>query len=499
MPRAPKTERTWVETTLFVALWTIVAISLAGAAGAAYGAVLFGRIDRVDVPLDDPEETAAEGPFFIEPPTSGPPGVFTDDTLPPLGPPGPAINILIVGTDDSEGIPEDDPILTRRDESNLADVLMLLRVDSERGLVSLLSVPRDLWVPIDGANRSLKINSAFAFEKDTEEQRNTRLLNTFRSALDVPVNHMVVLNWAGFRGLVDLVGGVEVCFPLPTRDIKTGLNIEAPGVNDLGGVDALAYVRSRSFSEQNPDGTWSNGDGTGDLGRIARQQEFFRLLVDQTTDVRDPTKLHSIAFTALDNVTIDQALSIDAMLDLARRFSALEGDELRTATLDVGDIVRESRGVEYFALDLLDTEANEFTLDIFRGIEPNFATAKRVDVNLFGADLDQAALLSEVGFPVTNSGEVETERTELAYGPDGRAAAYLLASYIEGDVLYILDSSLIGFDVELRLAPGSKLLVDPVGKDLYPPKHPVIPTTTVPVSATTSAELTTTTEAPVCS
>ncbi len=472
-----------------------MAFSVLVAAGSGYGAFLLNRIDRTDVPVDSLDTQASQETPVIVAPAPGDNGGSVE-TLPPLGPAGPARNILIVGTDDSEGIDPNDPILTARNQQSLADVLMLLRVDPRLNQISLLSVPRDLWVPIDGADRSLKINSAYAFEKDTEDERNTRLLNTFRDALDVPVNNMIVLNWAGFKGLVDLVDGVNVCFPRPARDLKTGLVVNAVGDQTLYGSQALAFVRSREYAEQNADGTWSI-DPTSDLGRISRQQQLLRQLVDQTSGILDPTKLHSVALKAIDNVTIDQNLTIDDMIDLARRFASLEGDELRTLTLETFPIERESRGVQYSALNLLDNEANETTLDIFRGFEPTQPLPKRVSLTVQGGSQQAVADLVALGFkPVVTLGD-SPETTTISFGRDAALQALLVAGYVDGDVEFIADEALDGDEVQLSLSEETLVLDEFELRDVELPEHPPLPTTTTDASQPESA--TSTTEPSICS
>ncbi len=197
------------------------------------------------------------------------PGVATD-----LNPAGAAIeNFLLVGSDSRAGA---DPasvdaagIGTEAEVSgHRSDTIMILRRDKSSGDASLLSIPRDLWVQVPGHDNKRRINSAF---NDGPEI----LVRTVRQELGIPIHHYVEIDFFGFKSLVDALGGVEVCVDYATRDVSTGLNITEPGCHILGGVQALAYARSRHYEEYRDD-QWHEDPGS-DIGRIKRQQQFVDL------------------------------------------------------------------------------------------------------------------------------------------------------------------------------------------------------------------------------
>ena len=188
---------------------------------------------------------------------------------------GPAENYLIVGSDSrANGDPDGN-----NDTSagcNCSDTMMILRRDPDHG-AALLSLPRDLWVPIAGrGGESDKLNSAFGDGPDV-------LARTISDNFGIPINHYVEIDLAGFITLVDKIGGVEVCFEYAAKDEGSGLDVQ-PGCQNLQGPMALAYARSRHFTEWRPD---DNGnfdwvpDNKNDLGRIERQQHFIRLAADK--------------------------------------------------------------------------------------------------------------------------------------------------------------------------------------------------------------------------
>jgi LCP family protein required for cell wall assembly len=141
---------------------------------------------------------------------------------------------------------------------------MVVNVEKSTGIISLLSIPRDLWVTIGDSENTERINVAY-------REGAAVVVRTVNRALGIPIHHYLEIDFQGFKQLVDAVGGVTVCVEYPTRDRNTGLYIK-PGCKNLDGVDSLAYARSRYFEER-IDGEWKV-DGTSDIGRGKRQRLF---------------------------------------------------------------------------------------------------------------------------------------------------------------------------------------------------------------------------------
>ncbi|MEO1060672.1 MAG: LCP family protein [Actinomycetota bacterium] len=491
--------RTWRQRLAIAALAATSFVLIAGAGVLGYVASVLSRIDRVEVgALAGDETSRSADELSAEEILEG-----TQAGEVPLGPAGPAQNFLIVGSDDVSGVDADDAILTERDDEigqSLADTIMLLRVEPSDGSASLLSIPRDLWVEIvdDRGNFEAKINSAFNLVD--EDERADRLTATVSENFDVDIQHYVHVNWNGFRELVDIVGGVEVCFEQPQRDVETGFLVETPGVHELDGDDALAYVRSRRMQEQGDDGTWRSADLQSDLNRIERQQEFLRLVIDQTGDLRSVGSvldLQRLVEAGVSNIEIDEFLAIGEILDLVRRYGAFGGEDLRTLSLEVTDVRRG----EQDTLDLVDSVANDLALDIFRGIEPEDVVASRVTVTVSGPDADEVAdELTEAGFVVeVAAGPGAVGRaTELVYGPGEDQAAFLLAAWLDGNVDYV-DEEIATLGVELRLGTGDlDVLAAPRTPDEVPPVVTAPPTSAPAAPATTIAPTTTEPESSIC-
>ncbi len=189
-------------------------------------------------------------------------------------------NFLLIGSDSRAGIDPNAPDVaatgTEADVSgHRSDTIMILRRDRRTGDAALLSIPRDLWVQVPGHDGKRRINSAF---NDGPEV----LVQTLQNELGLPIHHYLEIDFGGFESLVDALGGVQICVDFATRDVSTGLNITEPGCHVLGGVQALAYARSRHYEEYRND-KWHE-DPASDFGRTKRQQKFVNLALQTALD-----------------------------------------------------------------------------------------------------------------------------------------------------------------------------------------------------------------------
>jgi LCP family protein required for cell wall assembly len=194
-----------------------------------------------------------------------------------------------------------------------ADTIMVLRIDPAAGQLSVLSLPRDLWLPIDGGP-SQRINTALGDGPDA-------LVRTVQDALGIQLDHYVQVDFDGFRRVVDAVGGVTVPFDTPVRDRVTGLRIDQPGCRQLDGDQALAFVRSRHLQAL-IDGRWLS-DPRGDLGRIERQQQFLLSALAHAAEARNPLTVAELLDAAADHVSIDDGLSSGDLVALGRRVASV--------------------------------------------------------------------------------------------------------------------------------------------------------------------------------
>jgi anionic cell wall polymer biosynthesis LytR-Cps2A-Psr (LCP) family protein len=176
------------------------------------------------------------------------------------------------------------------------------------------------------------------------------------------VHHYVEVDFSGFKQLVDAVGGVEICFWYPTRDLNTGLNIVEPGCHLLDGVQALAYARSRHYEELREDAKWHE-DGTADIGRTKRQQNFVNEAMKTAL-----ARVKANPFTAGKVITSStSAIRIDDETDVLAAGASMRnavGDGLETWSLPVFGTTIDGKAV----LQLAD--GSDAVLAYFRGEGP---------------------------------------------------------------------------------------------------------------------------------
>ena len=245
------------------------------------------------------------------------------------------VNFLVVGSDSRAGADPSDPDFANVGgegdvQGRRSDTLIVVNVEKSTGIISLMSVPRDLWVTIGDSENTERINVAY-------REGAAVLVRTINRALGIPIHQYLEIDFQGFKQLVDAVGGVTVCVEYPTRDRNTGLYIR-PGCKNLDGVDSLAYARSRFFEEK-VDGQWRM-DGTSDIGRGKRQRLFTALLMQTAVNrtLSDPFRAGAVMRGATSALLVDERLD---MVEFAQLMRPAAAGQLRRFSLDTfGDTVR---------------------------------------------------------------------------------------------------------------------------------------------------------------
>lgn len=280
---------------------------------------------------------------------------------------GEAQNVLLVGIDNGTGLDADDPVLTGRGASLNTDTIMILRVDPATQQAALLSIPRDLYVPLAGGGRD-RINAALALGGPE------RLIETIKLNFGIPINHYAMVDFAGFRSLVDAVGGIPMYFPWPARDQNTGLFQYDPGCVTLDADQSLAFARSRHF-EIDVDGRWRE-DPTGDFGRISRQQDFIQKALERAVSrgVRNPFVLRELLGVAQKSVTLDSAYTVQDIVDLGSQFRDFDPETLATYT-----VPGTAQMVGPMSVVVMNEAEAQPILDVFRGVVPIAAPEPAVD------------------------------------------------------------------------------------------------------------------------
>jgi LCP family protein required for cell wall assembly len=250
-----------------------------------------------------------------------------------LSPPSDGVeNFLLVGSDSrASADPTDEDFATvGTEEANpgmRSDTLILVRYDTKAKQVSMMSIPRDLWVRLSDNDRFAKVNAAYQRGADV-------LVRTVQRALNVPIHHYVEINFSGFKQIVDSIGGVHVCVPRASRDKATGFHIGRKACKLQSGVEALSYARSRYFEEK-IDGVWRL-EGTGDVGRGTRQRAFMSMLAKDAAIylAQHPLDAHNVLDAFAAAVSVDERLDL---IDLARKLRPIGEGTAISYALPVSD------------------------------------------------------------------------------------------------------------------------------------------------------------------
>ena len=243
---------------------------------------------------------------------------------------GEPANFLIIGSDSRAFVKDatDESHFGNPDQQTgqRSDTIMIAHIDPDSHTGLLVSFPRDLWVQVPGLGGS-KLNAAFNGGPQ-------RVVETIKQNFDIPINHYLEIDFAGFQKIVDAIGTVPIYFPTPAKDKETGLQIDTAGCHRLNGEQALAYARSREYQYVGSNGKWTK-DGTADLGRIRRQQYFIRSLANEAvkSGFRNFTKVNSIIDKTVSNITRDPDLGLSDILALAKTFKEVDPGVVQMITV----------------------------------------------------------------------------------------------------------------------------------------------------------------------
>lgn len=377
-------------------------------------------------------------------------------------PPGEPMNVLLLGSDSRAGLSaaelrKYDPTGSDRRSGRRADTIIFLHLDEDRDKAILVSFPRDLRVPYPNG-RVGKINALY-------QDGPSAMVNVVKKYTGMPIHHYVEVNFAGFKNIVNTVGGVNVYFEKSIRERDSGLNVPK-GCVKLAGDQALAFVRVRKIDS--------------DFGRIERQQLFLKLMMDKVTTkttLLNPVKVVRLVDIFSKNVTTDAELSLSDMKTLATRLRGFD-----SGNVDMRLVPGTSRtlgGVSYVIAS--EVEAKAIFRAIRRGetlpdygrtaVSPLDRSEVRVSV-LNGTDSDglarkEAVKLEADGFRDVAIGEASPHVSTVVYYKEGNEEKARLVAARYGADSRIMPSS-IRVDTEIAVV---------LGRD-YPPKASPGPTST---------------------
>jgi LCP family protein required for cell wall assembly len=211
-------------------------------------------------------------------------------------------NWLITGSDSRGGLTvqqENQLALGHNIPGSRSDTIMVLHMPANGTRPTLVSIPRDSYVPIPGFGYN-KINAAYALGGPK------LLIRTVQDVTGLRIDHYMGIGFGGLVNVVNDVGGVRMCLPAAMKDPKAGLNLKK-GCQTLNGDQALGFVRTRAFA-------------TGDLQREQDQRQLLSSLLSKMTSTGtliNPFAVIPAADGAASSLTVDQGTQLYQLVSVA--------------------------------------------------------------------------------------------------------------------------------------------------------------------------------------
>lgn len=263
-----------------------------------------------------------------------------------------AVNILLLGndarggsgeTEDLEGVPN----------AGRSDTMMLVHVPGDRKNVYVTSIMRDTWVPIPGEGTH-KINAAFSFGGVP------LAVQTIEGLLDTRIDHVASVDFEGFKGLTDALGGVDVDVPVGFTS-RHGNHTFKAGPTHMNGDQALGFVRERyAFKD-------------GDYQRVRDQQLFIKALIGKILakdTLTNPGRISDAVDELSPYLSVDETLSASTVGKLGLSLKSIRTDKIHFFTLPSNGTSRSSDGQSIVlpddeAIDDLATALTDDDVDKF--------------------------------------------------------------------------------------------------------------------------------------
>jgi len=246
----------------------------------------------------------------------------------------PGTTYLLAGSDARGG---EGGIVEDGTEGQRTDTILVLH-DPADGPTAMISLPRDTYVDIPGHGPG-KLNAAYTWGGAP------LLVSSVEAVTGLTVDHYVEIGMGGVAGLVDAVGGVNLCYDGDVDDPDSGM-VWTAGCHDVDGAGALAFARMRK------------ADPSGDIGRAQRQRQLIGAVMGEVSPgslLLRPGAQVSLARAGTDAVTFDEDAGILDVARLALAFRAANGEGGLTGTPPILDIDYRPGGIG--STVLLDPEA----------------------------------------------------------------------------------------------------------------------------------------------
>lgn len=419
-------------------------------------------------------------------------------------------NILLIGDETRQGLtPAEQTYLGSSAiySGNLADIMMILHLDPATRTASILSIPRDLFVPMPAGSPVGDYQKLDAALNDGDEGPNN-LVAAVQDDLGIPINHFIELNFNGFMNSVDALGGIDVYFPRPVWDPDSLLYVAVKGCHYLNGVEALELVRARHLRyepagvKNEPRDEWPQ-EPESDLARIVRTHTFIKLVAAKArTEYSNPIRMNDFLSAILAQITIDSGLKGE-LLKIAETYAHINLNLVSELTLPTTEVPTyyyysgEAIGDVVFPVQPTDDNViNEWDADALpTPVRPAAVQVVSIAGSYYAAT-DAGQALESDGLRVTSEsvGEEPSSTSETlvlyhqgtAEAPDRYLAQAMdVMKYLSGAVMLQPSSTV----------PAGTVTVE-LGSTVDVKAHPVPATTTTSPPGTATTGPVTTTSAP---
>ncbi|MBG6223462.1 LCP family protein required for cell wall assembly [Arthrobacter sp. CAN_A2] len=228
-----------------------------------------------------------------------------------------AVNILLLGSDSRATAEEPADVAAVGPSDSRSDTMMLMHIPADREDIQVMSIMRDTWTDIPG-HGGAKINAAMGLGGVP------LVVQTVEGMFNVRIDHVASIDFEGFKGLTDALGGVEVDNPVAFQSRGSDGESFAAGPITLQGESALKFVRERyAFSD-------------GDYQRVKNQQLFVKSVISKvlTADtLTDPQKVYQVVDQMSPFVAVDDSLDAGAVGSLAVSLRSVRSSSIDFFTL----------------------------------------------------------------------------------------------------------------------------------------------------------------------
>jgi LCP family protein required for cell wall assembly len=428
------------------------------------------------------------------------------------------MNILLVGNNSRVGLDPSEAAAfgTASDAGGAhSDVTMILHLNPKTGAASLLSIPRDMFVPLPANNISGnvgKIDSALNGSNYQYTDGAAQLIETIQNDLGINIDHYVEINFDGFQQTVNALGGIDMYFPTLLYDAESDLRNPRVGCLHLNGQEALAVVRSRHLQyyvqgdNMNNPRSWPQ-ENQSDLARIQRDHTFLKVLAASVVSqgiTANLAKANDVLSSIIGQVTIDAQLKPD-LISLAKRFRSVDLASVPELTLPISvvpDAQYFYKGGAYGTVDFPSQPVDAQVIAQWQN-----GSLPKVDPSSFSIQVDNISPIAHeaadtvnglnlLGFHATDNGQgsipADAVETMIRYNPsgNGEAEAETVLQSLSGAIMMKADPTVTAGVIDVDTGTSMSVISASSTSSATAPPSTTASTsrsTTGSTSATTSA------------